>query len=59
MRGEQIFLRGFVATPDGQRMAYAELAGPRDVIDSPQTLGSELARMLRAQGAEDILASLG
>ena len=59
IRGEQIFLRGFVATPDGQRMAYAELAGPRDAVDSPETLGRELVRMLRAQGAEDILASLG
>jgi len=48
-------LRGFVATPDGTRMAQAELAG--DVAD-PETLGLALAAELRAQGADAILASL-
>jgi hydroxymethylbilane synthase len=56
MRAGTIFLRGFVATPDGQRMAHAELTGaPTD----PEALGLELAAALRAQGADEILAALG
>jgi hydroxymethylbilane synthase len=49
-------LRGFVATPDGTRMARAELSGP---AADPEALGLQLAAELRAQGADDILASLG
>ncbi len=56
MHAGAIFLRGFVATPDGQRMAFAELTGsPSD----PEALGLTLAAELRAQGADEILAALG
>jgi hydroxymethylbilane synthase len=49
-------LRGFVAAPDGSRMASAELRG--DAGD-PEALGLALANELRARGAEEILAALG
>jgi hydroxymethylbilane synthase len=49
-------LRGFVAAPDGSRMASAELRGkPADA----EALGLKLAEELRARGAEEILAALG
>jgi len=56
MRNGAIFLRGFVATPDGQRMAFAELTGSPG---QPEALGLQLAAELRAQGADEILAALG
>ena len=49
-------LRGFVAAPDGSRMASAELRGePKEA----EALGQALADELRARGAEEILAALG
>jgi hydroxymethylbilane synthase len=55
MRDDGLWLRGFVATPDGARMARAELTGDhRD----PEALGLALAAELRAQGADAILAAL-
>ncbi|MBZ0134069.1 MAG: hydroxymethylbilane synthase, partial [Rhodocyclaceae bacterium] len=52
----QLRLRGFVAAPDGSRMASAELRGePADA----EALGLKLAEELRARGAEEILAALG
>jgi hydroxymethylbilane synthase len=55
MRDDRLWLRGFVATPDGTRMARAELTGDhRD----PEALGLALAAELRAQGADAILAAL-
>jgi hydroxymethylbilane synthase len=51
----QLWLRGFVATPDGTRMARAELRGK---AADPEALGLALAVELRAQGADEILASL-
>ena len=48
-------LRGFVATPDGERMARAELVGD---AKEPEALGLALAAELRAQGADAILAAL-
>lgn len=56
MRDGQIYLRGFVAAPDGKRHVQAELHGS---AGDPEALGLQLAAKLRAQGAEDILASLG
>jgi len=48
-------LRGFVASPDGTRMASAELSGaPEDA----EALGRALAELLRARGAAEILAAL-
>lgn len=55
MQGARLRLRGFVATPDGSRMASAELSGPPD---EPEALGSALAAELRARGAKEILAAL-
>ncbi|MBV2235642.1 MAG: hydroxymethylbilane synthase [Sterolibacterium sp.] len=54
--GTQLWLRGFVASPDGQRFARAELRGN---VDQPEQLGEQLAAALRAQGAAEILAALG
>lgn len=51
--GAIIRLRAMVATPDGKRMATAELTGP---ADAPETLGSQVADLLRAQDAASILA---
>ena len=55
-RGDRLWLRGFVATADGARIAHAELDG--EAAD-PEALGLKLAAGLRAQGADDILATLG
>ncbi|MQY51474.1 hydroxymethylbilane synthase [Rhodocyclus tenuis] len=51
----QLWLRGFVATADGKQMVSAEVRGaPQD----DEALGLQLADMLRAQGADAILAQL-
>ncbi|WIM06882.1 MAG: hydroxymethylbilane synthase [Candidatus Nitricoxidivorans perseverans] len=56
MRDGRVWLRGFVALPDGTRMARAELTG---AATDPEALGLALAADLRAQGADEILAALG
>jgi hydroxymethylbilane synthase len=56
LREGQIFLRGFVALPDGTRIARAERRGP---VADPESLGLALAADLRGQGADEILAALG
>jgi len=53
--GEQLRLRGLVATPDGSRVVRAEASGP---LSAPEDLGEKLAADLRALGADAILASL-
>ncbi len=53
MNNGQLFLRGFVASPDGTRIARAEFRG----ADS-ETVGNAVAQALRAQGADEILAAL-
>lgn len=51
----QLWLRGFVATPDGRQMIRGELRGaPGDA----EAIGRALAQRLREQGAQAILASL-
>ena len=51
----QLWLRGFVASVNGQRMVAAEVRGsPAD----DEALGLQLAADLRAQGADAILAGL-
>lgn len=53
--GRVLRLRGFVANPDGTCMISDELNG------EPETgtiMGAQLARNLKAQGAEEILAAL-
>jgi hydroxymethylbilane synthase len=57
MRAGKLWLRGFVALPDGTRMAHAELEG--SLSADPEALGLQLADALRAQGAVEILAALG
>lgn len=51
-----LWLRGFIATPDGGRIVRGELRGaPKHAAH----LGSSLAQQLRAAGADDILAVQG
>nr|WP_286162308.1 hydroxymethylbilane synthase [Duganella sp. HH101] len=50
----QMHLRAMVATPDGARMASAEVRG---AAADPEALGEQVAGLLRAQDAVDILAS--
>lgn len=50
-----LWLRGFVASPDGTRMINAELSGKPE---SGEFMGAQLALDLKAQGAEEILAAL-
>ena len=55
-RGGNLYLRGFVASPDGTRVAQAELSGD---CGDPEALGTQMAAELRARGATEILAALG
>lgn len=55
LQGEALRLRGFVASPDGERFARAELHA---ALDEARSLGLELAAALRRDGADEILASL-
>ncbi|BAL23249.1 porphobilinogen deaminase [Azoarcus sp. KH32C] len=56
IRAGKVWLRGFVAMPDGSRIVRAEHEGrPEDA----EALGLALAEDLRSQGAEEILAQLG
>lgn len=56
VQGGELWLRAFVALPDGSRIARAEHRGsPAD----PEALGLALVEDLKAQGAEAILAALG
>ncbi|GAB4177035.1 MAG: hydroxymethylbilane synthase [Rhodocyclaceae bacterium] len=52
---DRLRLRAFVATPDGSRMARAELFGS---TSEPERLGLRVAEELRSQGATEILAAL-
>ena len=56
MEAGKLHLRGFVASPDGTRMARAEFTA---AADDPEALGLRLAEELRRQGASEILATLG
>lgn len=56
MREGKVWLRGFVALPDGSRMVAAEREG---ASDAPEELGLALAGDLRARGAQEILAAIG
>jgi hydroxymethylbilane synthase len=51
----QLWLRGFVATPDGRQMISGEARG---VPDDDESIGRALAQQLREQGAEAILGAL-
>ena len=56
VRDGMLWLRGFVALPDGTRTVRAEREGS---ADDPEALGLALAEELREHGAEDILAAIG
>lgn len=53
--GDRITLRGFVASPDGKALLRAQVFGNKA---DPEAIGIALARELRAQGADRILAAL-
>jgi hydroxymethylbilane synthase len=48
--GDGLLLRAFVGAPDGAMWVRDELAG-----DDPEALGGEVARRLRAAGADEVL----
>jgi hydroxymethylbilane synthase len=50
----ELRLRGCVATVDGQRLIAAEARGP---VAAPEQLGEKVAVLLRAQGADAIIAA--
>ncbi len=50
-----LWLRGFVAAPDGRQMICGELGG---VPEDDETIGRQLADQLRARGADALLACL-
>lgn len=56
MREGNIWLRGFVARPDGSEIVRAQSEG---AAAQAEALGKALAEDLRAQGAEAILADIG
>ncbi|HZR70840.1 MAG TPA: hydroxymethylbilane synthase [Burkholderiales bacterium] len=55
LRGDRLFLRGLVATPDGRRTVRAEIEGARA---DAEPLGEALAKLLLERGARDVLAAL-
>lgn len=55
LRHGRLWLRGFVALPDGSRFVHAEREG---ACDQAEALGLALASELRARGADEILAAL-
>ena len=55
VQGGQLRMRGFVASPDGQRIVRAEAMGR---MDAAEALGKKIADDLLAQGAGEILAAL-
>jgi len=54
-RGERLRLRALVASPDGTRIARADCDGG---AEDAEALGARAAELLRAQGADEILAAL-
>jgi hydroxymethylbilane synthase len=53
VEGATLTLRAMVATPDGQRNAYAEASGPAAL---PEALGEQVSQLLEQQDAAAILA---
>ena len=52
---QQLWLRGFVARPDGTLIARGEIRGDPQ---NAEALGLQVAQMLRDDGADDILSAL-
>jgi len=55
LRQNRVWLQAVVAAPDGRRLARAEHEG---ATDAPEALGEQVAALLRARGAGEILAAL-
>jgi hydroxymethylbilane synthase len=55
LSGARLRLRALVAAPDGTRMARADCSG---AAKDPEALGAQAARVLREQGADEILAAI-
>lgn len=55
IREGELFLRGFVSTPDGSTFLQTEASGSPD---APEDLGRQIANTLRDQGADAILLAL-
>jgi hydroxymethylbilane synthase len=55
MEGKRLRLRALVAMPDGSSVVRAELQGPQS---EPESLGGQLAAVLRQRGADAILAAV-
>jgi hydroxymethylbilane synthase len=55
VKGDNLRMRGFVASPDGSKMLRAELIG---AVNEPEILGNAVAQALLKQGAGEILAAL-
>ena len=55
VQAQTLRLRAFIATPDGRRFLTAEASGPPH---APDALGNDVAALLRAQGADAIIASM-
>lgn len=54
IEGETMRMRAMIATPDGTRVAHADLSG---AANAPEALGAQIAVVLQQQEAKDILAS--
>ena len=53
--GDALWLRGFVASPDGRQVVAGEARGARD---DDEALGRQLAEHLLARGADALLTGL-
>ena len=56
LEGDQIWLRGLVASPDGQRFLAQEMKGPKEI---GAAMGVQLAEDMLQKGAREILAEVG
>ena len=57
--GEDLWLRGFIATPDGRQMMRGERRGVVHTADDAEALGRALALDLLERGARAVIAALG
>lgn len=55
----ELWLRGFIATPDGRQMTRGERRGAVHTVDQAEALGRALALDLLERGARAIVAALG
>ena len=57
MRGDELWLRGLIASRDGTRVLRGERSAPARTADAAQSLGDALGADLLGRGAADILAA--